>query len=216
MAALVTNLIEADTLMLLTDQAGLYDADPRSFPGAKVISEARASDEALNAMAGGGSALGRGGMVTKLAAARIAARSGANTVIAGGREPGVIAALARGEVMGTVLTADEAPLVSRKQWLASLPSRGELTLDDGAVKVLRADGRSLLPVGVRAVSGAFTRGDMASCLDSGGVEIARGLINYNHEETAAIAGRSSREIESTLGYLGDEELIHRDNLVLNS
>ena len=216
LAALVTNLIEADTLMLLTDQAGLYDADPRSFPGAKVISEARASDEALNAMAGGGSALGRGGMVTKLAAARIAARSGANTVIAGGREPGVIAALARGEVMGTVLTADEAPLVSRKQWLASLPSRGELTLDDGAVTVLRADGRSLLPVGVRAVSGAFTRGDMVSCLDSGGVEIARGLINYNHEETAAIAGRSSREIESTLGYLGDEELIHRDNLVLNS
>ena len=214
LAALVVNLIEADTLLLLTDQQGLYDADPRKTDDAQLIVSRQANDADLDQMAGEGGSLGRGGMITKISAARVASRSGANTVIAAGREANVISRLAGGEVCGTLLTADAEIMVSRKQWLAALPSRGRLTLDSGAVKVLLKDGRSLLSVGVKTVTGTYTRGEMVSCVDESGQEIARGLVNYNHIESAAIQGRSSAEIESILGYAGDEELIHRDNLVL--
>ena len=165
-------------------------------------------------MAGKGSAIGRGGMVTKIGAARIAARSGANTVIASGLETGVITRLARGEVNGTLLLADKEVLVSRKQWLAALPTSGQLVLDAGAIRALQEQGRSLLPVGVKSVNGVFTRGEVVSCVDESDGEVARGLINYNQTETAAICGRSSVDIAAILGYAGEEELIHRDNLVI--
>lgn len=214
LAALVANLIEANTLLLLTDQRGLYTTDPRKSTGATLVTEARARDVSLDEMAGGSGALGRGGMVTKLSGARIAARSGASTVIASGRDAQAITRLARGEVPGTLLTAEKEIMVSRKQWLAALPARGTLVLDAGAVKVLRSQGRSLLPVGVRGVKGTFTRGEMVSLVDEAGTEVARGLVNYNNKEAALIAGHPTSAIESILGLVNDEELIHRDNLVI--
>ena len=215
LAALVANLVEANTLLLLTDQPGLFTADPRQDPSASVVKQRRAYDEALDAMAGGSGALGRGGMVTKVTAARTAARSGANTVIACGRTDGVISGLATGQVDGTLLTADEENLVSRKQWLAGLPPRGRLRLDDGAVRVLLEDGRSLLPIGVTSVGGNFSRGDMVACVDRHGEEVARGLVNYSDGDARRIAGKSTSEAESELGILNDDELIHRDNLVVS-
>lgn len=217
LGALVANLVDAQVLVILTDRAGLLEADPRTHPEAAVISQARAEDENLDAIAGGSnSQLGRGGMITKLQAARLAARSGAHTVIAGGREPNILTRLADGEVEGTLLVADREPLVARKQWLAGhLQINGVLTLDDGAVKVLQESGRSLLPVGVQGTEGDYTRGDIVSCVSaSDGREIARGLVNYNSDETTKIIGIASHRIEEVLGYCGDDELIHRDNLVL--
>jgi glutamate 5-kinase len=214
LAALVANLIEANTLLLLTDQKGLFTSDPRRGTKAALVECMPAKDRSLDEMAGGSGSLGRGGMVTKVNAARIAARSGANTVIASGREEKVITRLSNGDVEGTLLTAEKAVLVSRKQWLAALPAKGRMILDDGAVRVLRDEGRSLLSVGVKSVTGTFTRGDIVSCHDADGREIARGLVNYSHDEAEQIAGRPSREIEEVLGYVSDEELIHRDNLVV--
>ncbi len=215
LAALVANLVEADVLVLLTDQAGLFSADPRTDTNASLIAEANAGDPALDAMAGTGSAVGRGGMVTKLAAAGKAARSGTATVIASGEEPDVLLRLRSGEPLGTLLKPVTNRMAARKQWLAGhLRPRGRLTLDDGAVKVLQTAGRSLLPVGVTAVSGEFRRGELVICEDPGGREIARGLINYPAAQARAIIGRASDEIESILGYVDEPELIHRDNMVI--
>lgn len=214
LAALVTNLIEADVLLLLTDQDGLYDKDPRRSGSVTLISEAMASDDKLDAMAGGGSHLGSGGMKTKIKAARMAARSGASTIIAAGRTADAILRIVQGENLGSLLKADKEVLAARKQWLAGLKAKGSLVLDAGAVDVLRHSGRSLLPVGVKSVSGNFTRGEMVACLSEDGLEIAGGLCNYNVSEARSIIGHTSTEIESLLGYMGDEELIHRDNLVL--
>lgn len=215
LAALVANLIDADALLLLTDQDGLFNADPRSNPDAQLVTASDVNAPELDAMAGEGGALGRGGMVTKLRAARLAARSGTETVIANGRAEAVIAAASRGAPVGTWLRTGKLPQNARKQWLASLIQvQGSLELDDGAVKVLRESGRSLLPVGVRGVRGEFARGDMVSCRDGEGREIARGLVNYNVDETRRIMGSASGDIETLLGYGGDPELIHRDNLVL--
>jgi glutamate 5-kinase len=216
LGALVTNLMEADALVILTDQAGLYEADPRRDPQAKLISEADAGDARLEAIAGGtGSALARGGMLTKVLAARRAARSGAHTVIASGREPEVLVRLARGERIGTRLSAGTVPLAARKQWLADhLTVNGRLSLDAGAVKALTRDGKSLLPIGVVEASGSFVRGEVVACLDPSGREVARGLVNYSADETRRIMRRPSAEIEAILGYVDEPELIHRDNLVL--
>jgi glutamate 5-kinase len=216
LGALVTNLVEADALVILTDQAGLYDADPRRNAGASLIERADATDPRLEAMAGGtGSALAKGGMLTKVLAARRAARSGASTVIASGREPDVLVRLAQGERIGTLLAAGTVPLAARKQWLADhLTVAGRLRLDAGAVKALVRDGKSLLPIGVVEVSGEFGRGEVVACLDPGGREVARGLANYSAEETRRIMRRASGEIEAILGYVDAPELIHRDNLVL--
>ena len=215
LGALVANLIEADALIILTDQAGLYSADPRKQSDAKFISHAFAGDARLEEMAGGvGSALGRGGMLTKVLAAKRAARSGAHTIIADGREPEVISRLCSGEMIGTYLQAQMVKMSSRKQWLANqLQLRGALTLDDGAVQAL-VKGKSLLPVGVLDVDGHFERGEVVACRDQTGQEIARGLINYTALEVQQIKGKSSSVIQSTLGYLDAPELIHRDNLVL--
>ena len=216
LAALVANLIDADLLVILTDQAGLYESDPRLNPQASLVYEAAVSDERLAEMAGGSAgSLGRGGMITKLRAARLAARSGADTVIVGGRTENVLGRVAAGEELGTFLYTDRKPFAARKQWLAGhLKTRGVLVLDDGAVDVLRRSGKSLLPVGVKSVSGRFQRGEMVSCIDQQGGEIARGLINYGDQDAAKIAGLSSARIAQVLGYQGDEELIHRDNMVL--
>jgi glutamate 5-kinase len=216
LAALVTNLVEADALVILTDQAGLYDSDPRRNPAAKLIERASAGDPRLEQMAGGaGSVLGKGGMITKVLAAKRAARSGAHTVIASGREPDVLSRLASGEAIGTLLTAETIPLAARKQWLADhLTVTGRLRLDAGAVKALVRDGKSLLPIGVVGVTGEFLRGEVVGCLDPDGREVARGLVNYSAGETRQIMQRPSSEIESVLGYVDEPELIHRDNLVL--
>lgn len=215
LAALVANLIDADALLLLTDQLGLFNDDPRVNPNAELVETCEVHDAGLDAMAGEGGALGRGGMVTKLRAARLAARSGTETVIASGRQAGVLADIAAGGNVGTWLRTGKRPQNARKQWLASMVQiQGSVELDPGAVKVLRESGRSLLPVGVRGVSGGFSRGDMVSCRDSEGREIARGLVNYGADDTRRIMGSPSSEIESILGYQGEEELIHRDNLVL--
>jgi len=216
LGALVANVVEADGLIILTDQLGLFDKDPRKNSDASLVTERFAGDRELDAMAGGSAGvLGRGGMQTKLRAARLAARSGAFTVIAGGRVEGVLARLRQGDVVGTLLLPEQERIAARKQWLAShLQTRGELMLDDGAVKVLRQGGRSLLPVGVRRVAGKFRRGEMVSCVDSEGKEIARGLVNYDSRDAGAIAGRSSRSIADVLGYISDEEMIHRDNMVI--
>ena len=216
LGALVTNLIEADALVILTDQPGLFDADPRRQAQAKLVEQAEATDPRLEAMAGGtGSATARGGMLTKVHAARRAARSGAHTVIASGREPEVLVRLARGERIGTLLTARTVPLAARKQWLADhLTVSGQLRLDAGAVKALVRDGKSLLPVGVTEVAGEFQRGEVVVCIDPDGREVARGLANYASEETRRIMRRPSTEIEAILGYVDEPELIHRDNLVL--
>jgi len=216
LAALVANLIEADVLIVLTDQAGLYSADPRQYPDAKLITQARADDPALEKMAGGaGSAIGRGGMRTKLLAAKRAARSGAHSIIASGREPDVLLRLAAGEAIGTRIIAGAVKTAARKQWLADhLQVRGQLRLDDGAVKALREDGKSLLPIGVFHVEGQFSRGEAVVCLDRQGQPVARGLVNYDAAESQKILGRASTEIASVLGYVDEPELIHRDNLAL--
>ena len=213
--ALVANLLEAEALVILTDQEGLFDADPRLHPDARLIHEGRAGDPHLVAMAGGGGALGRGGMTTKMRAARLAARSGAVTAIASGRQADVLTRLVEGERLGTLLRPEHAPLAARKRWLAGqLQVRGSLTLDAGAVGVLRERGSSLLPVGVKASSGRFVRGDMVVCLDEQGERVAKGLVNYGSDETARILGQPSRRIEALLGYMEAPELIHRDNLVI--
>ncbi|MCL4316187.1 MAG: glutamate 5-kinase, partial [Gammaproteobacteria bacterium] len=201
LAALVANLVEAETLVILTDQAGMYDADPRANPKAKLLHEWRAGDAQLEAMAGaGGGALGRGGMLTKVRAAAQAARSGAATVIAPGREAGVLTRIAAGEEIGTLLYASEGPVAARKQWLsAHLQVRGRLTLDAGAAKVLREAGKSLLPVGVTAVEGEFARGEVVACVNAEGREIARGLVNYSAEESRKIMRQPSDKIEQLLG-----------------
>jgi glutamate 5-kinase len=216
LGALVTNLIEADVLVLLTDQQGLYTADPRKHPSATLVRNARAGDPALEAMAGGaGSAIGLGGMLTKVLAAKRAARSGAATVIACGREANVLTRLAQGDAIGTMLTAERTSLAARKQWLADhVRLAGRLTLDSGAVRALTHDGKSLLPIGVVAVTGQFGRGEVVGCVAPDGREIARGLVNYGAQEAARIMRRPSSEIESVLGYVDEPELIHRDNMVL--
>jgi glutamate 5-kinase len=216
LGALVTNLIDADALIILTDQSGLYTADPRKDPGATLVGEAQAGDAQLESMAGGaGSQLGRGGMITKILAAKRAARSGAHTAIASGHERDVLLRLMQGEAIGTLLTAPPLTLAARKQWLAGhLQVAGRLVLDSGAIKALRSGGKSLLPIGVRSVFGEFGRGAVVACVGEDGSDIARGLTNYSAEEARRIAGHASQEIEVLLGYGGDEEIIHRDNLVL--
>ena len=218
LAALVTNLLEAELLVILTDQKGLYQTDPRRDANARLIDRARANDPSLLAMAGGaGSSIGTGGMSTKVLAAQRAARSGAHTVIAGGQEPNVLSGLAIGEPIGTLLTADLAVLTARKQWMADqLQLKGRLVLDEGAVAVLLEKGKSLLPIGVKAVVGSFGRGDVVLCVDAAGQEVARGLVNYADSETRRIMGRPSNQIEGLLGFVEEPELIHRDNLVLTS
>jgi glutamate 5-kinase len=216
LGALVTNLIEADALVLLTDQPGLCTADPRKDATATVVRTARAGDPALEAMAGGiGTAVGRGGMLTKVLAARRAARSGASTIIACGREPDVLTRLAAGESVGTALIAETVSLAARKQWLADhVRLAGMLRLDDGAVRALVRDGKSLLPIGVVGVEGVFERGEVVGCFAPDGREIARGLVNYGAQDAARIMRRPSADIEAILGYVDEPELIHRDNLVL--
>ncbi|QBQ53717.1 glutamate 5-kinase [Nitrosococcus wardiae] len=216
LSALVANLVEAELLVILTDQPGLFDADPRHYPNARLIPEAAANNAELDTMASPGTgALGRGGMITKVRAARRAARSGAITIIASGQEPNILQRLAAGEAIGTLLWPDTEPLAARKQWLAGqLQTKGRLWLDAGAAKVVREAGRSLLPVGVIACEGHFARGEVVSCLDPEAREVARGLVNYNAEETRRILGHASNQIEQILGYVDEEELIHRDNLVL--
>ena len=216
LAALVTNLVEADALVILTDQQGLYDADPRKVSTAKLIQEREANDPALESIAGGtGTDLASGGMLTKVLAARRAARSGAHTVIAAGREPDVLLRIARGEFVGTLLTARTLPLAARKQWLADhVNLGGRLKLDAGAVQALASGGKSLLPIGVTGVAGEFERGAVVACDDPQGREMARGLVNYSAGETRLIMRRPSSEIEQLLGYVDEPELIHRDNLVV--
>lgn len=216
LAALVTNLIVADALIILTDQIGLYTADPRSNPDAKFVSQAEAGDPLLEEMAGGaGSHVGTGGMITKIVAAKRAARSGAHTVIASGHEPDALLRLMQGESIGTLLVSPLSSLAARKQWLADhVQLAGQLVLDSGAVKALVDEGTSLLPVGVIAVEGDFERGSVVACICEDGTDIAHGLVNYSSEEARQIIGQSSHEIPAILGYGGDSELIHRDNLVL--
>lgn len=215
LGAMVANLIEADALVILTDQAGLFRSDPRHDPAAVLVTDARAGDPALEAMAGGaGSALGRGGMLTKVLAAKRAARSGAHTVIASGREPELLTRLARGERIGTQLRAPLARLSARKQWMADhLQLAGRLMLDAGATEALLS-GRSLLPVGVVSVVGAFARGDVVACIAPDGREVARGIVNYASTDASRIAGRPSTEIEVRLGFVEETELIHRTNLLV--
>lgn len=216
LAALVANLVEADLLIILTDQEGMYTKDPRSNADAELLREVEAEDVRLDTMAGGTpGSLGRGGMQTKLRAARLAARSGAATIIAPGAAAQVLTDVRRGAEVGTLFLPGKAPTAARKQWLAGhLQLRGRLTLDDGAVRVLREAGKSLLPVGVTAVQGDFSRGEVVACMDVQGNEIARGLVNYSAEEARRIMGQPSDRIEFVLGYVDEAELIHRDNLVL--
>jgi len=216
LGSLVTNLVEADVFIILTDQAGLFTADPRKDPAATLVSEARAGDPELEKIAGGaGSEIGLGGMLTKVLAAKRAARSGAHTVIASGREDDVLMRLAQGENIGTLLRASTQTLAARKQWLADhLQVRGKLILDAGAVKALLEQRKSLLPIGVYEVTGEFERGEAVVCCNPDGAEIARGLVNYSSSETRRILKTPSGEIESRLGYVDEPELIHRDNLVL--
>ncbi|OVZ61015.1 glutamate 5-kinase [Pigmentiphaga sp. NML080357] len=216
LGALVTNLIEADALVILTDQAGLYSADPRKHPDAKFVAHARAGDPALEAMAGGaGSSLGKGGMLTKILAAKRAAGSGAHTVIASGREPDVLVRLAGGACIGTELRASLPLLSARKQWIADhLQLRGRVTVDDGAALALTRDNKSLLPIGVTAVEGEFDRGDVVACVDASGKELARGLINYSSGATRRIMRQPSSQIEALLGSMEEPELMHRDNMVI--
>lgn len=216
LGALVTNLIEADTLVILTDQRGLYDSDPRKNPQAKFMSHAQAGDPALEAMAGGaGSGIGTGGMLTKVLAAKRAAHSGAHTVIASGRERNVLTRLAQGECIGSELQAVVPVWSARKQWLADhLRLRGRVVLDDGAVQALLREGKSLLPIGVTDVEGEFGRGDVVACVDSQGHECARGLINYSSADTRRILRQPSSQIARILGSMTEPELMHRDNLVV--
>ncbi len=216
LGALVANLIEGDVLIILTDQRGLYTADPRKDPLAGFVEHGKAGDSALEAMAGGaGSNIGSGGMLTKILAARRAAMSGAHTVIASGREENVLVRLAAGESIGTQLHAQTAQLTARKQWMADhLHTVGKVVLDDGAVKKLTGEGKSLLSIGVVAVNGEFGRGEVITCVDQAGKPIARGLTNYTSAEARRIMRRPSSEILSILGFVEQPELIHRDNMVL--
>ena len=216
LAALTANLVEADALVILTDQAGLYSADPRSDPGATLLQEVRAGDPHLETIAGGtGSEIARGGMITKVLAAKRAARSGASTVIASGREKDVLVRLSQGERLGTQLVASTEVLTARKQWLADhLQVKGSLQVDQGAVRALVSERKSLLPIGVIGVHGEFARGDVITCVGPDRREVARGLANYSSEQARRIAGRPSAEIESVLGFVEERELIHRDNLVV--
>ncbi|MGH1470618.1 MAG: glutamate 5-kinase [Cellvibrionaceae bacterium] len=215
LAALIANLVDADALVILTDQDGMYEEDPRKNPDATLLTEASVDDFRLSFMASDGGSLGRGGMITKVRAAKLAARSGANTMIVGGKIPDVLKRLAQGDKLGTLLKAGQQPQAARKLWLAGqLQTKGTLVLDDGAVKVLTEKGKSLLPVGVKSLKGEFRRGDTVICETQKGVEVARGLVNYSSHEAEKILGQPSDNIESILGYLDDEEMIHRDNLVL--
>ena len=215
LGALVANLVEADALILLTDQDGLFDADPRQNPHATLIRHAQATDPALVAVAGSGGKLGRGGMATKIRAAQLAARSGAVTVIAGGRIDRVLTRLRAGESVGTYLEPDLAPLVARKQWLAGhLQMKGELVIDSGAARALLNQGKSLLAVGVVSVKGSFQRGECVAVKSEQGLTLARGLVNYDAQDAAKIVGQSTQQIKSLLGFINEPELIHRDNLVV--
>jgi glutamate 5-kinase len=216
LASLVTNLIEADALVILTDQAGIFSGDPRHDPQASLLPVVRAGDPHLERIAGGvGSEIARGGMLTKVLAAKRAARSGAHTVVASGEQADVLLQLAAGQAVGTLLVPDRAPMAARKQWLADqLQVRGELALDAGAVRALCGEGKSLLPIGAVAVHGEFDRGDLVRCVDADGTEIARGLVNYTAAETVRILGVRSGEIEGILGFVIEPELIHRDNMVV--
>lgn len=216
LGALVANLVEADLLIILTDQQGLFDKNPRDHADAKLISHALASDDRLESMASGGAGLlGSGGMLTKVKAASLAARSGADTLIASGREGQVVSRLVQGELLGTWLQPEQERLVARKQWLAGhLKTRGTLTLDKGAVRALRAGGSSLLSVGVKDASGDFTRGEMVICVSESGELVARGLVNYSVAESLKLLGQPSSKIGQILGYEGEPELIHRDDLVI--
>jgi glutamate 5-kinase len=216
LAALVANLVDADVLIILTDQAGLYDKNPVYHDDAKLIDQAQANDPLLAAMAtGSDSQLGRGGMITKVQAAKLASQSGTATIIASGRENEIIARILATEKLGTFLFANDEPLLARKRWLAGqLKVKGKIVLDEGAVQVLKQSGKSLLPIGVESVIGVFKRGELVSCLNQSGQEIARGLVNYNADELQLIKQKPSQKIEALLGYAGESELIHRDNLVL--
>ncbi len=216
LGALVANLIEADALIILTDQQGLYTADPRKDPAATLIQEATAGDVALEEMAGGaGTLVGTGGMITKVIAAKRAAKSGAHTVIANGRENDAILRLAQGEAVGTLLVSHTQPLTARKQWLADhLQLAGRIQLDDGAVNALKS-GKSLLPIGVCGIEGDFERGAAVACIAPNGAEVARGLSNYASSEARLIARKNTMEIEQILGYIDEPELIHRDHLILS-
>ena len=218
LGALVANLIEADLLIILTDQKGLYSADPRRDPEAHFVHEARAGDMALEAMAGGvGSSIGRGGMITKILAAKRAAGSGASTVIAWGRETDVLLRLAQGERIGTLLVAQTAKKQARKQWMADhLQLRGAVTVDAGAAAKLRTEGKSLLPIGMTAVEGNFSRGDVIAVRGPDGAELARGLANYASGEARLLCRKPSSEFLRLLGYMAEAEMVHRDNLVLTS
>jgi glutamate 5-kinase len=217
LGALVANLVEADALIILTDQKGLYTADPRKDPAAQFVHEAQAGDPTLEAMAGGaGSSIGRGGMITKILAAKRAAGSGASTVIAWGREPDALLRLAQGEAIGTLLLAQTQKNQARKQWMADhLQLRGAVTVDAGAAAKLREEGKSLLPIGMTAVEGEFSRGDVIAVRDESGVEIARGLANYASAEARLLCRKPSSEFEKLLGYAAEPEMLHRDNLVLS-
>lgn len=218
LGALVANLVEADALIILTDQKGLYTADPRKDPAAKFVHQAQAGDPALEAMAGGaGSSLGKGGMITKILAAKRAAGSGASTVIAWGREPDALVRLSQGEAIGTLLVAQTAKTQARKQWMADhLQLRGAVVVDAGAAAKLRDEGKSLLPIGMTAVEGEFSRGEVIAVRDEHGQEIARGLANYASAEARLLCRKPSSDFEKLLGYTGEPEMVHRDNLVLVS
>ena len=217
LGALVANLVEADALIILTDQKGLYTADPRKDPDARFVHEAKAGDMALEAMAGGaGSSIGRGGMITKILAAKRAAGSGASTVIAWGREPQALIRLTQGEAIGTLLVAQTQKMQARKQWMADhLQLRGAVTVDPGAASMVQGGGKSLLPIGMTAVQGDFSRGDVIAIKDASGFEIARGLANYSSSEARLICRKMSSEFEKLLGYTGEAEMVHRTNLILS-
>ena len=217
LGALVANLVEADALIILTDQKGLYTADPRKDPAAQFVHEAKAGDVALEAMAGGaGSSIGSGGMITKILAAKRAAGSGASTVIAWGREPQALIRLTRGEAIGTLLVAQTQKMQARKQWMADhLQLRGSVTVDPGAASMVQIGGKSLLPIGMTGVQGDFSRGDVIAIKDADGTEIARGLANYSSSEARLICRKVSSEFERLLGYTGESEMVHRTNLILS-
>jgi glutamate 5-kinase len=215
LAALVANLIEADLMVILTDQDGMFDDNPAQNPQAKLLEQVKVDDTRLDSMASGSGILGRGGMITKVMASRLAARSGTATIVANGRDKNVLVRISKGENLGTLFCPSHEPMAARKQWLAGqVVLSGRLILDDGAVEVLCKSGKSLLPVGVKEVSGRFQRGSIVACMDSSGREIARGLINYNADEVAKIMGQPSTMIEGILGYVDEPELIHRNNLVV--
>jgi glutamate 5-kinase len=217
LGALVANLVEADALIILTDQKGLYTADPRRDPSATFVHEARAGDAKLEDMAGGaGSSIGKGGMITKILAAKRAAGSGASTVIAWGREPDALVRLTQGEAIGTLLVAQTQKQQARKQWMADhLQLRGSVTIDNGAVSKLKSDGSSLLPIGMTSVDGNFSRGEVIAILDGQGQEVARGLANYAAAEARLLCRKPSSQMSELLGYAAEPEMVHRDNLVLS-